>query len=637
MPKTKKPKTTPEALSRELKGSVSYRAFSFGAEDPPKIDEEARTIEVAFASEEPYLRWFGWEITDLSEKGMDLSRLKSGAAVLVNHDPDQLVGVVEDVRLADDRRGRARLRFGRSAKASEIFNDMADGIRVGVSYGYEITDVEELEERDGVPAYMVKTRPFEISTVAIPADATVGVGRAFDPERFMKIAPAETETESPKEEKIMSEVKNDSPAPDVKAVESKAREEAQAAERKRTNAILAMGERFKMGDLARQFVENGKPVDEFQCAVLERMGAKPAIVDKPEIPQEEAREFSFVKFLRYAADPSNRKLAQDAGREIEMLERSSKGEGWHIPHEILRAKRDLTVAGTTTGSKLVGTDHRAEDFIEMLRARMVMNGLGARTLTGLRGNIAIPRQSGGSTAYWVAEGSPVTESNPTFDQVTMAPKTVGTFVDMSRKLLLQSSPDVENLVRSDLAAVLARALDYAGIAGNPAVTATANSPRGIIHTTGIGSVAGGTNGAAPAWDDIVNLEREVAVDNADIGSLAYLSNPKVTAKLKTTKLDTGSGRFILDPSSTSLNGYNYVHSTQVPSNLTKGGASGVASAIIFGNFADAIYGLWSGLDVITDPYTGGTAGTLRVIVLQDADFAVRHPQSFAAMLDALTT
>jgi HK97 family phage major capsid protein len=168
------------------------------------------------------------------------------------------------------------------------------------------------------------------------------------------------------------------------------------------------------------------------------------------------------------------------------------------------------------------------------------------------------------------------------------------------------------------------------------VTATASQPRGIIYTSGIGSVAGGTNGAAPDWSDIVALEREVAVDNADMGSLAYLSNPKVTAKLKTTKMDTGSGRFVLDPASANLNGYRYEHTTQVPSTLTKGSSSGVCSAIIFGNFNDAIYGLWSGLDVLTDPYTGGTAGTLRIIALQDFDFAVRHAQSFAVMLDALT-
>jgi HK97 family phage major capsid protein len=629
--KKTKPQTI-ESLRRELKGSVLHRAFFVG-EEAPTIDEEKRTVEVAFASEEPYQRWWGWEITDLGADGMDLSRLKSGAAVLVNHDPDQHVGVVEEVRVDDDRRGRARLRFGRSAKATEVFNDIVDGIRQSVSYGYEITDVEQLEERDGIPAFRVRTRPFEISTVAVPADATVGVGRAFDPERFLEIKP---EIETSQEEETMTEEIKSSPAPDVKAVESKARDEAQASERKRVGAILAMGQRFEMGDLARQFVENGKPVDEFQAAVLERMGARPAQIDKAEIPEEEAREFSFTRFLRYAADPTNSKLAREAGLEREIVKRSEKGEGWHIPHDVLRAKRDLTVAGTTTGSKLVGTDHRGQDFIELLRSKMVMDSLGARMLTGLNGNIAIPRQSGGASAYYVAEGVAVTESNPTFDQVTMSPKTVGTFVDISRKLLLQSSPDVENLIRGDLAAVLARALDQSGIAGNPDVTATASQPRGIIYTSGIGSVAGGTNGAAPDWSDIVNLEKEVAVDNADMGSLAYLSNPKVTAKLKTTKMDTGSGRFVLDPASANLNGYRYEHTTQVPSTLTKGSSSGVASAIIFGNFNDAIYGLWSGLDVLTDPYTGGTAGTLRIIALQDFDFAVRHAQSFAAMLDALT-
>jgi len=635
MPKAKNSPPTLEAVRRDLKGSVNYRAFSFREDEKTVIDEEARTVEVAFASEEPVLRSFGYEVLDLGPTGMDLTRLRSGASVLVNHDPDQLVGVVEDVRVDSDRRGRARLRFGRSAKATEVFDDHKDGIRQHISFGYEITDVVEHGERDGVPAYLVRTRPFEISTVAVPADATIGVGRSFDPGVFIHRQSAENIEEQEMSEKIESAAP--ASAVDVQAVEGKARD----AERKRASAISAMGAKFGQVELARQFMDNGKSVEDFQAAVLERMGAK-EITTTPDLgldaERKAGRDFSMVRLLRHLSNPGDKRAAAEAGFELEICATAAKAygkdaQGVFVPHEAL--KRDLTVGGTTTGSKLVGTDHLAESFIELLRNRMVMNAAGARTLDGLQGNIAIPRQSGGATAYWVSEGNPVTESNQTFDQVTLSPKTVGTFTDISRKLLIQSAPAVENLVRMDLAAVLARALDYAGIAGNPAVTATANSPRGIIYTSGIGSAAGGTNGSAPNWADIVKLETEVAVDNADMGSLAYIMNAKTVGKLKTTKLDTGSGLFTIGQEARTVNGYPFYVSNQVPGNLIKGSLS-AGSAIIFGNFADAFYGLWSGLDLLVDPYTGGTAGTVRIIALQDADFAVRHPESFAAKLDANT-
>jgi HK97 family phage major capsid protein len=251
-------------------------------------------------------------------------------------------------------------------------------------------------------------------------------------------------------------------------------------------------------------------------------------------------------------------------------------------------------------------------------------------LTGLVGNIAIPRQTGGATAYWVAESGAPTESAQAFDQVTMSPKTVGAFSDISRKLLLQSSIDIESFVRRDLATVLGLAIDLAGINGSGA----SNQPTGVLNVSGIGSVAGGTNGLAPTFAHIVELETDVAVANADIGSLGYMTNAAVRGKLKTTEKASSTGQFVWEGGE--LNGYRAKVSNQVPSNLTKGTSSGVCSAIIFGNWADLIIGMWGGLDLMVDPYTGSTAGTVRVVALQDVDVAVRHAESFSAMKDALT-
>jgi HK97 family phage major capsid protein len=293
----------------------------------------------------------------------------------------------------------------------------------------------------------------------------------------------------------------------------------------------------------------------------------------------------------------------------------------------------LTFTTASVGGDTVATNLLAADFITLLRNAMALIPMGIRTLSDLNGNIAIPRQTGGATGYWVAESGAPTESQQAFDQVTMTPKTVGAFTDISRKLLLQSSMDVEAFVRQDLATVLGLAIDLAGIAG----TGADNQPRGILATSGIGSVAGGTNGAAPTWAHIVELETAVAVDNAAIGNLGYLTNAKVRGKLKTTqKFADTNGMPVWEGGDTPLNGYRAGVSNQVPGNLTKGTASGVASAIIFGNFADLLMGMWGGLDLLVDPYTHSTSGTVRIRALQDVDVAVRHPESFSAMLDALT-
>jgi len=252
-------------------------------------------------------------------------------------------------------------------------------------------------------------------------------------------------------------------------------------------------------------------------------------------------------------------------------------------------------------------------------------------LTDLNGNIAIPRMTGGATGYWVGEGNAPTESQQAFDQVTLSPNTVAAYTEFSRKLLLQSSMDIEALVRGDLARVLALAIDYAAINGS----GSSNQPKGILNQTGIGAVVGGTNGLAPIWSHVVDLETEVAIDNAAIGSLHYLTNTRVRGKLKQTEKAASTANFIWSEGG-ELNGYSTAVSNQVPSNLTKGSSSGICSAILFGNFADLLIGMWGGLDIQVNPYSLDTTGSVRVTAFQDCDIAIRHPESFAAMVDALT-
>jgi len=198
--------------------------------------------------------------------------------------------------------------------------------------------------------------------------------------------------------------------------------------------------------------------------------------------------------------------------------------------------------------------------------------------------------------------------------------------------MMQSDPSVEQILRQDMTQQFASKIDDVAIEGGGS-----NEPTGILGTNGIGSVALGANGGAITYASLVDLEREVAIDNALAGNLAYLTNPKVVAAMRQTSRQASGveGNFILNDSNTVL-GYNVASTTLVPSDLTKGTSSGVCSAAIFGNFADLMIGMFGGLDILVDPYTGSSTGATRIAMYQDIDVAVRHAESFAAIKDITT-
>lgn len=605
-----------------IKERAMYRTATIKRE---QINEESRTVELSFSSEKPVERYFGLEVLDHAPESVRLGRLMEGGAVLVDHDPSDHVGVVESVSIDPDRRGRAVVRFGRGARADEIFNDVIDGIRRSVSVGYQIHSAIE-SATDNVSTYRVNDwEPIEISLVSIPADSSVGVGRNAE-----KLINQNERVNTMSD--INKEAEKTTPPVDVKVIENA----ASTRERERVNSLLAAGESYGASDLARTLINSGGTESDLNKAILERGGySKPVEAASPEIgmSDNEVKQFSMARAMNALANPTDRRAQEAAKFEFECssaaLERT-RGEtrGILIPVDVL--KRDLTVGTAADGGNLVATDLLAGSFIDLLRNRAVLMQMGT-TLTDLNGNIAIPRMNGGATAYWVGEGVAPTESQQSFDQVTLTPKTVAAYTEFSRKLLLQSSLDVESLIRRDLATVLALAIDLAGINGS----GSGAEPRGILQTSGIGAVVGGTNGAAPDWAKMVAMETAVAADNADIGNLQYLTNTKVRGKLKTTEKASGTAQFIWENST--VNDYSVAVSNQVPSNLTKGSAVGICSAAIFGNFADLLIGMWGGLDLQVNPYSLDTTGGVRVTAFQDIDIAVRHPESFSAFMDILTS
>ena len=616
-------KHIPESLARHIPKGRAERALLV---ERQAIDEAARTVVLAFASETPVEKYWGIEILDVTATSMRQGRLRSGANLLVDHDTRDVVGVVESVEIGADRVARAVVRFGKSVRAEEVWQDVRDGIRRNVSVGYMVHKADLVEQRDGLETYRVKDwEPFEVSLVSVPADATVGVGRSLendqqdvDPEQPDAASTPEAQTQTvtpPIEEKTMSE---------IQTIEQR----NHAAEISKVAASIPGG-----AEMAMSAIQRGLTVEQFQREAIDKLAAKPLPTADVGMDKKEVRRYSVMRALNALANPMDQKAQRDAAFERECSDAVSarlgkQARGFLVPMEVQR--RDLVVGTPAAGGDLVATDLMAGSFIDLLRNSMVLPQMGVRMMSGLVGNIAIPRMTGSGTAYWVAESNAPTESTQAVDQVTMSPKTVGAWTEISRKLMLQSSLDVEALVQQDLATVLGLAIQQAAISG----TGLSNQPSGLL-TLVTPSVIGGADGAAPDWADIVKLETDVSVANADVGTMSYLTNAKVRGALKSTPKVSGQNGFIWENGDTPLNGYRAFVTNAVPSNIAKGNGTNL-SAIIFGNFADLMIGMWGSLDLMVDPYSTSTSGTVRVVALQDVDVAVRHLESFATMEDAVT-
>jgi len=343
----------------------------------------------------------------------------------------------------------------------------------------------------------------------------------------------------------------------------------------------------------------------------------------------ECREFSIVRAMAGAAG-----LSVDWGRERELQPELAKragrpAQGVLVPIEVME-QRVLTTAlpAGGPGSNLIQTDLNGAMFYDRLRAAMKVQGLGATVLSGLVGNLDIPGLKTSATTGWVAENAALTPSDHEFTKVSLSPKHVGAITELSRNMLLQASLDVEQLVRSDFAMILAEAVDRAAING----TGTGAEPRGILNVSGIGSVALGTNGAALGIDNTADLIG--TVHNADVAetSRGFLTTPKVrTAAMKLKDLQS---RPYGVPAV--FHGERVEFSNAVPSNLTKGSGTNL-SALIYGNWSDLLIGYWSAFDLLVNPYeaTAYAKGNVQIRAMLTCDVATRYAASFAAIKDVV--
>ncbi|MDP5306388.1 phage major capsid protein [Paracoccus spongiarum] len=335
--------------------------------------------------------------------------------------------------------------------------------------------------------------------------------------------------------------------------------------------------------------------------------------------EDRARDFSVTTAIRAAMGER-----VDDGRErelsTELKRRSARAfTGIAVPDEVFMEKRTLMTSGAA--ADLVPNVHRGDLFIDMRRSAIMTARLGATVLDGLTGTIDIPKQTASSAAQWVAEDSALTETDANFTDVNLAPKTVGSLTSYSRRTLINAVPAVEQLVRRDLAAVVARAIDYQAIFGD----GSAGTPTGVVNASGVAT----STLATPSWAEVLAMIAAIQSEDADIGSLNWAMNPAAVAKLRATNkvaAEPEHGFLMTEPGS--LAGYGVGTSTAIPTTATPD------TTVIFGAWPQLLIGRWSGTDILVNPYGSGyAAGRVQVRAMQDVDVAVRHGESFAVAAD----
>lgn len=583
------------------------------------VDTKRRTVELSFSSEEPVERWFGTEILDHSPGAVDLSRIDGSGALLVDHDSRDQVGVVESARIGADRKGRAKVRFGKSSRAEEIFQDVVDGIRKLVSVGYRINKtITETAEKGLETIRAVNWTPLEISLVGVPADMSVGVGRSM------------------RERHTMSDDNDLTRAERRAPLQADfARREGEQAERERVSQISAIADRLEgrvpgIREMAKRAIQTGASVEQLRADAMAHMPeCKPIRAAQPlDVNPKDWARYSVTRAIKCQMD--GRLDGFEAEMSQEVSHRTGRNPtGFWIPGEALREQRSYVAATGTLGGMLVSTPTDGTQFIELLRNRAAVVTLGARVVN-LDTPVQIPRQSGAGTANWVGETVAATLSPGNFTQITLSPKGVSAFQQYSKQLLVTNNPSIDQLVRDDINQILALAIDYAALHG-----AGGTEPTGLAGTTGVGTVNLATNGQglanATAYPAMVSLETALSVGNADVAAMGFILNAQARGALRVAQRFADTDTPVYDAGQ--VLGYRAEVSNQIATNLTTGTATTICTAVFFGNWSDLIIGQFNGgaTDLVVDPYTLAVNGVVRLIARRWVDIGVRHPASFAIL------
>lgn len=610
--------------------------------------EKATTITFPASSEEPVERYWGTEVLSHESGAVRMDRASRGAMpLLFNHNVDDPIGMITGARLEKNRLMVDAQLFG-TARAEEVRSMIEGGLR-NVSLAYRINKIEEETKTERFT--VTDWEPYEVSIVTVPADPTVGIGRGAELEYEVRMVRAVSPQPAPsgatKKERAMTDEEKAAAAAaaaagqgangaDGKLEEMKAKRGLEVeAERKR--AIENLSKANRIADSVRDaWIEQGYSLEAVSRDILtileERGKTNPQPASKIGMSRNDTERFSLARAIRACA---SRSWQKDAPYELEVTRTVAQKLGkvaddnrFCVPFEVLErqhnvmeieqmrqalglGRRDLTVASAGAGGYLVETANVG--FIDILRNRSVAYRMGARRLSGLQGNVTVPRQSAAATAVWLAnEASTLTESQQTFVQLSLSPKSVGAYTEISRQLLLQSSPGAEGIVSSDLSRVVAIAADLAVLNGSGA----SGQPTGIIGTAGIG----GVTGTSLAYAGVLEFQTDVAGANVMPVSGGYVTTPAVAALMMQRVKFTSTASPLWEGNvwDGSMSGFPAMSSNQMPS-----------ANMLFGDWSEVVVGEWGVLEIEVNPYANFQAGIVGVRAIYSMDVAVQRPFAFS--------
>jgi HK97 family phage major capsid protein/HK97 family phage prohead protease len=583
-------------------------------------------LSFAASSEEPVERFFGREVLVHESGAIRMDRFGRGAVpLLFNHDWDKPVGMVDTARLASGRLVVDAHLFD-TDDASRVGRMVEGGLR-NVSIGYQIHAVEERTTgKDAGTFRVIDWEPLEISIVTVPADPTVGIGRAGDDSAVSVRVIRADQPAAPAASLESTMTQATTPAAGTQAATSVPAQPADnsfdpaRAEQQRTATIRKLAEVNDIRDepTVMHWIRSGKDWDAIASDILrikeERTKASPAVLG---LTPSESKRFSIVRAINAVINRDWSKAGFEAEVSRATAQRMGKTMNEHsfiMPLDVLQ--REMIVGTASSGGYLVGTDNQPSSFIDLLRNRSVAMRLGARTLSGLQGSVTIPTQAASGAVGWLLESGTATENNMTVGQKTMSPKHVGGYQQISRQLLMQASPDVEQLVNADLAALIALKVDAAVLAG----TSTDSSvPLGIRYTSGLGT-ANPTSGTAVTYTDMIRFQSTVAAANALFDGFAYVCHPAIAAVVMGKPRFTNSDTPIWDGGVLDgmMVGKRAMSSLQVTSGTMLGG-----------DFSQVFIGEWGTVEIETNPYANFQAGIVGVRAFYSCDVLVRYGAAFA--------
>ena len=388
---------------------------------------------------------------------------------------------------------------------------------------------------------------------------------------------------------------------------------------KRADAILALGEEVGDSNWALSQLRTGASVEEVQREAITKIKeSTKSVGSSPEplgLTKKESKSYSVTTAMRQLLHGKGLN-----GIEGEVSDAIAKRCGRETNGFFLPSKRDLVAGTATDGAELVGTDTRGGDFIDSLRPNMVTMQAGVRVLNGLTGDVSIPRKSSASAATFKAEVTAHANTEPQFESVSLSPRHLGTYTDVSKQLLAQGSPDVDSLIRDDLNQAVAVALDKAVIQG---AGSGSNEPQGIIGATGVSAITIADNvGGEPTSAELHTFLKELDDDNALRDNSAWLTGSVIASAMKQTLLTTAIGGYQWDMSNNSVLGYKAYSTSQIPAERT-----------ILGDLSEYLLAIWDGTEIVYDPFSGAKTRTVTFVLNLMCDGNVRQPKAFAVSDD----